>query len=451
MTRQEGLKNRFELFAEIIEEKAKIEPELYDKYKVKRGLRNKNGTGVLVGITRVADVKGYQYVDGEKVPCEGDLSYRGYSLTDIVKNGEARERNIFEEVSYLLLLGSLPNDENLQVYKDTLCRLRPLPDTYLEDVILKIPGRDLMNKMMQSVLALYTFDEKPDDTDTYNVLKQSINLIAKIPSIMAYCYSAKRHYIDEKSLIIHRPKEEYNTAQNILHLIRENSEFTKEEADILDILMVVHAEHGGGNNSAFATHVVSSSGTDTYSAIATAFGSLKGPRHGGANVMVANMVKDIKSHVSRWDDRKVLRSYLEKILEGKAFDEKGLIYGLGHAVYTMSDPRAILLKEKAGELAKMKGFEESFALISDIEEIGGELLKDRRHTPYPAPANVDLYSGLVYEMLDIPHDLYTPLFAVSRTTGWCAHRLEQIMDNKIMRPAYVTLNAPKSFIPLEDR
>ncbi|MDO5712937.1 MAG: citrate synthase [Tissierellia bacterium] len=451
MEQHGGLKNRFKEFVDIIEKRSYIQPELYDKYKVKRGLRNKNGTGVLVGITRVADVKGYKYVDGEKTPCEGDLSYRGYSLIDIVKNGEETGRNIFEEVSYLLLLGSLPNQENLKIYKDTLCRLRPLPDKYLEDVILKIPSKDLMNKMMQSVLALYTFDESPDDTDTYNVLKQSINLIAKIPSIMAYCYAAKRHYIDDQSLIIHRPKEEYNTAENILHLIRENREFTQEEVDMLDILMVVHAEHGGGNNSAFATHVVSSSGTDTYSAIATALGSLKGPRHGGANLMVASMVDDIKAHLPRWDDRKALRQYLEKILEGRAFDQKGLIYGLGHAVYTMSDPRAVLLKEKAAELAKLKGFEESFALINDIEEIGGELLRKRRNTDYPAPANVDLYSGLVYQMLDIPHDLYTPLFGVSRTTGWCAHRMEQVMDNKIMRPAYVTLNAPMPFIPPEER
>lgn len=443
--------SQFKKYATMIETGSYIAPELYDKYNVKRGLRNKNGTGVLVGITKVADVKGYEYVNGVKTPCEGDLSYRGYSLIDIVKDAEDTGRNIFEEVGYLLLFGDLPNPTTIKMYQELLSELRLLPDKYLEDVILKIPSANIMNKMMQAVLALYTFDETPDDTSTLNVLKQSINLIAKMPSIMAYCYQAKKHYIDDDSLIIHRPKAEYNTAQNILHLIRPDMSFTKEEADVLDILMVIHAEHGGGNNSAFATHVVSSSGTDTYSAIATALGALKGPRHGGANLMVASMIEDIKDHLPRWEDRRALKAYLEKILDGKAFDGKGLIYGLGHAVYTLSDPRAVLLKERAESLAVSKGYEESFALVRAIEEIGGKLLQERQGLDYPTPANVDLYSGLVYEMLNIPKDLYTPLFGLSRTTGWCAHRLEQILDKKIMRPAYVTLNAEKEFIPLEQR
>ncbi|MDO5718651.1 MAG: citrate synthase [Tissierellia bacterium] len=442
---------RIEELVEIIKEKSFITPELYDKYKVKRGLRNKNGTGVLVGITKIADVVGYEFIDGVKMPCEGDLKYRGYSLLDIVKDAEENERNIFEEVSYLLLFGSLPNREQLDHYKGLLREMRTLPPSYLEDVILKTPGKNLMNKMMQSVLSLYVYDDCAEDTDTLNVLTQSLSLIAKMPLIMAYSFQGKRHYIDEYSLVIHRPIAEYNTAENILHMIRNNKKFTKEEVDILDILMVLHAEHGGGNNSAFATHVVSSAGTDTYSAITTALGALKGPRHGGANLMAKAMIEDIKENISDWDDREELKLYLEKILKGEAFDRSGLIYGLGHAVYTKSDPRAVLLKERAEKLSKIKGYEDSFALISAIEEIGGKLLTERRKIDYPTPANIDLYSGLVYEMLDIPQELYTPLFGLSRTTGWCAHRLEQIMDKKIMRPAYISLNAPRQFVKLEDR
>lgn len=444
-------RERLEHLEHLIRSRSHIDPSLYDTHNVKRGLRNKNGTGVLVGITTIADVMGYTYVDGEKTPCEGDLSYRGYSILDLVHEGQKEDRFLFEEISYLLLFGALPSQEALADFTDAVAAHRALPPDYLETVIMRLPGENIMNKMMQAVLSLYTFDDAPEDTSTINVLTQSLSLIAKMPLIMAYSYAAKRHYIDDESLIIHRYCPEYSTAENILHLIRPDSQFTKEEAQILDLLLVLHAEHGGGNNSSFATHVVSSSGTDTYSAIATALGSLKGPRHGGANLMVASMLEDIREHVEHLDDEEELTDYLKAILAGEAFNGEGLIYGLGHAVYTLSDPRAVLLKEKARELAAHKGRDEDFAFVERVELLGGELLQERRRTDYPAPANVDLYSGLVFDMLGIPKELYTPLFALARTSGWCAHRLEQIMDGKIMRPAYVTLNTPKDYTPLKSR
>lgn len=308
-----------------------------------------------------------------------------------------------------------------------------------------------MNKLQRAVLALYSYDEDPDNTSIINVMRQSISLIAKMPLIMAYSYRAKKHYIEDESLVIHKPKEEYSLAENILHLIRDNKEFTKEEASILDMMLVLHAEHGGGNNSAFATHVVSSTGTDTYSAISTALGSLKGPRHGGANLMVTSMIDDIKENVKDYDNEAKLTAYLNKILDGEAFNNQGLIYGIGHAVYTLSDPRSILLKEKAEKLAMTSNYEREFNLIKNIEEIGGKLVSERAGKSYPTAANIDLYSGIVYEMLGIPRDLFTPLFGVSRTAGWCAHRIEQVLDSKIMRPAYVTLHDEKKYEPIENR
>lgn len=444
-------RERLEHLEQLIRSHSHIDRALYDTHNVKRGLRNKNGTGVLVGITTIADVIGYTYVNGEKTPCEGDLSYRGYSILDLVHEGQKEDRFLFEEISYLLLFGELPSQEALADFTDAVAAHRVLPPDYLETVIMRLPGENIMNKMMQAVLSLYTFDDAPEDTSTINVLTQSLSLIAKMPLIMAYSYAAKRHYIDDESLIIHRYCPEYSTAENILHLIRPDSQFTKEEAQILDLLLVLHAEHGGGNNSSFATHVVSSSGTDTYSAIATALGSLKGPRHGGANLMVASMLEDIRANVNDLADEEELTNYLKSILAGEAFHGEGLIYGLGHAVYTLSDPRAVLLKEKARTLASHKQRHEDFAFVERVERLGGELLQERRHTEYPAPANVDLYSGLVFDMLGIPKELYTPLFALARTSGWCAHRLEQIMDGKIMRPAYVTLNTPKEYTPLKSR
>lgn len=443
--------NRLKRYARVIERRAYIDPQFYEDHKIKRGLRNKNGTGVLVGVTGVADVVGYAYEDGKKIPTPGRLDYRGYSVEEILKGARERQSHAFEEVSYLLLFGQLPTQEDLDLYHETLWSLTALPGGYLEDVILKTANKNLMNKIMQSVLSLYSYDPDPDNTEIFNVLNQSLGLIAKMPMILAYCYAAKRHYVDDASLIIHRPKSNYDPAENLLHMIRPDSSFTEEEAQILDTLMVLHAEHGGGNNSAFATHVVSSSGTDSYSAITTALGSLKGPRHGGANLMVDSMVTDLKDKASDWTKAGQVKKYLEAVLNKKAFDRSGLIYGLGHAVYTLSDPRALLLKERARTLAQSKNCPEEYQLIENIEKIGGDLIAEKFALPHPAPANVDLYSGLIFHLLGIPRDLFTPIFALSRTTGWCAHRLEQVLDKKIMRPAYLTLNQPQKYLPMEDR
>lgn len=445
------LDERLNVLADIVQKNSYIDPTLYDQYNVKRGLRNANGTGVLVGITRVASVIGYELVNGVKTPTEGSLFYRGVNMTDIVDGFQRDDRRGFEEVVYLLLFGTLPTSAELLSFIDLLETCRDLPTSYKEDVILKIPSTNIMNKLQRTVLTLYSYDENPEDTSVRNVLSQSINLIAKIPLITAYAYQAKRHYFDNQSLILHTPKSGAGTAENILHLIRSDSVYTEAEVDILDLLMVIHAEHGGGNNSAFATHVVSSTGTDTYSAISTAIGSLKGPKHGGANLMVAAMIEDIKSHIKDWSDEVELKNYLTLILEKKAFDKKGLIYGMGHAVYTLSDPRAIVLKKKAEELAVLKGLERNFKLISDIERISGKMLNDRLGSNNAIAANVDLYSGFVFEMLGIPQELYTPIFAASRMAGWCAHRLEQILDEKIMRPAYVTLGDPVNYSPIDKR
>jgi len=437
--------------SKIVEKNSYIAPELYDQYNIKRGLRNANGTGVLVGITRIGSVIGYETADGAKVPCEGRLYYRGINVFDLVAGCRAEGRYGFEEVIYLLLFGDLPNKAQLETFQELMEVCRELPPSYKEDVILKIPSQNIMNKLQRTVLTLYSYDDLPDDTSISNVLSQSINLIAKLPSIAAYAYQSKRHYFDNESLILHTPKKNAGTAENLLHLIRSDSSFTREEAEILDLLLVIHAEHGGGNNSSFATHVVSSSGTDTYSAIATAIGSLKGPKHGGANLMVSAMLDDIKANVRDWGNENELRGYITKILEKKAFNGKGLVYGMGHAVYTLSDPRAVLLKDKARELARLKGVEDQYQLIADVERIAGKILTDRLRGDNAVAANVDLYSGLVYEMLGIPRDLYTPLFAISRVAGWCAHRLEQILDEKIMRPAYITLGEKRPYQSLQDR
>ena len=445
------IEDQIQSLSKIVEKNSYISPELYEKYNIKRGLRNPNGTGVLVGITKVASVIGYDQVDGAKVPVQGSLYYRGLNVLDLVAGSQAEGRRGFEEVVYLLLFGDLPNKKQLESFDALLDICRELPPSYKEDVILKIPSQNIMNKLQRTILTLYSYDDKPDDTSISNVLAQSINLIAKIPLITAYAYQAKRHYFDNDSLILHPYKNGVGTAENMLHLIRSDSVYTREEVEILDLMMVIHAEHGGGNNSAFATHVVSSTGTDTYSAIATAIGSLKGPKHGGANLMVTAMIDDIKGNVKDWGNETELSNYLMKIMEKKAFDKKGLVYGMGHAVYTLSDPRAVILKEKALELAKLKGLEENFQLISDVEKISSRVLTERLNKDNAVAANVDLYSGFVFEMLGIPKELYTPLFAVSRISGWCAHRLEQILDDKIMRPGYVTLSEPRAYQNLAER
>lgn len=448
-------RNEFELrleeWSKVIEQTNTIDPKLYPEHNIKRGLRNENGTGVLVGITRVGSVIGYRKENDKKIPIDGELYYRGYNLFDLVHGFQEEKRLGFEETVYLLLFGKCPNQDELKEFTLALEERRDLPKHYKEDVILKIPAPNIMNKLQRTVLTLYSYDDNPDDISVVNVLKQSLDLIAKLPLLAAYSYQAKRHYFNHDSLVIHTPKKGVGTAENFLSLIRPDGKVGKEEIEILDLLLVLQAEHGGGNNSSFATHVVSSTGTDTYSAIATALGSLKGPKHGGANKMVADMIKDIKEHISLDYSEEQLREYLRKILRKEAFDHKGLIYGLGHAVYTLSDPRAIILKEKAYQLALLKGRAKEYNLYADIEKIGCALLNEKVKNDNSMAANVDFYAGFVLDMLDIPEDLYTPVFAISRIAGWSAHRLEQILDDKIMRPAYVTLGDNKVYQPLKER
>lgn len=448
---ENNLKEKLRAYADEIEKATNIDKEIYERYSIKRGLRNKNGTGVLVGVTKVGDVCGYKIKDGKKIPTEGELYYRGYPLTSLVRDIEGSERLGFEEVIYLLLFDKLANKNQLLNFKKILVENRILPQYFIEDTIMKVPGADIMNKMMRSMLALYAYDENPDGTDSSKVLGQALSLISKMPLIAVYSYQVKIHNFDKKSLIIHNPDQEKSIAENILAMLRADQKYTKEEAAILDLLLIIHAEHGGGNNSAFATHVVSSSGTDSYSAMAAGLASLKGPRHGGANIKVAKMLDNIRENVKYKEDKKEIRAYLEKILDKKAFDGEGLIYGLGHAVYTLSDPRAVLLKEKARELAKIKGREADFAFVENIEKIGQELIMEKLNRPYPPCVNVDLYSGLVYDMLKIPRELFLPIFAISRTVGWQAHRLEQIADKKIIRPAYKYLGERKEYIDLDHR
>jgi citrate synthase len=437
--------------AAVIAKNNVIPQELYEKNNVKRGLRNANGTGVLVGITHVGNVVGYEKNGDVKIPVQGQLYYRGISIFDIVNGFQQDHRLGYEETAYLLLFGHLPNSVQLHDFNELLEDARSLPHSYKEDVIFKIPATNIMNKLQRTVLTLYSYDDNPDDTSIENVLRQSIDLIAKLPLMAAYSYQAKKHYFDHDSLIIHTPKKGVGIAENFLYLIRPDGKYTQEEVEMLDLLMVIQAEHGGGNNSSFATHVVSSTGTDTYSAISTAIGSLKGPKHGGANAMVEAMIKDIETHLTNQKDESEIEAYLRKILKKEAFDQTGLIYGLGHAVYTLSDPRAILLKQKAANLALHKGRNEEFELISKIESIGCALLNEKVKNDNHMAANVDLYAGFVLNMLGIPEELFTPVFAISRISGWCAHRLEQILDDKIMRPAYVTLRDNTNYISMKDR
>ncbi|WP_461206403.1 citrate/2-methylcitrate synthase [Clostridium sp. DL1XJH146] len=426
----------FDKLATIVEMNNRIDTSLYDEYALKRGLRNNNGTGVLVGLTKVGSVHGYKTENNKKISQPGKLDYRGITINELVNGFQKEKRHGFEEVSYLLLFGKLPNRDELCEFKDILSDFRVLPDGFVEDMILKFPSKDIMNKLQRSILVSYSFDENPDDVGVRNLLIQSMKMLAKFPLFIAYGYSAKGHYYDGKSLVIHSPEKELDTAENILHLIRPDNSFTEKEAELLDLCLVVHSEHGGGNNSAFATHVVSSTGTDTYSALAAAVGSLKGPKHGGANLKVIKMVDNIKENINDWNNKAKLKDYLYKIIRKEAFDKKGLIYGMGHAIYTLSDPRAVLLKEKAYELAVEKDRLEEFELYKNIEKLTIEIIKEIRPGK-DICANVDLYSGFVYNMLNIPQELYTPIFATARVAGWCAHRIEQIVSEpKIIRPAY---------------
>lgn len=430
----------------------KIPPEKFELYQVKRGLRNPDGTGVMAGLTTICNVHGYLIADGERIPDEGKLTYRGIDVNDIVNGCIADNRFGYEEVAWLLLFGELPSKEQLQTFVRTLNSYRELPEYFAEDMIIKAPSKNIMNKLARSVLALYSYDENPDDTSLENNMRQAIQLIARLPTIMTYAYQVKRRHFDKKSMYFHPIDPKHSTAQSILNAIRPDRSFTDEEAKLLDLCLMLHAEHGGGNNSTFTVRVLSSTGTDTYSAIAAAIGSLKGPRHGGANHRVMMMMRDIMENVHNWEDETELSRYLVKIVRGEAADHSGLIYGMGHAIYTLSDPRAVILKDKARKLAEEKDMLKKFELFERVEKLSPDAFAKVKGERKVISANVDFYSGLVYEMLGIPSDLYTPLFAISRIAGWCAHRMEEMETcGRIMRPAYRSLSKSRPYISLEKR
>ena len=429
-----------------------INPAYFEKYGVKRGLRNADGTGVMAGLTRVCSVDGYYLNDGEKVPHEGHLYYRGFDMSEIVRNAQSEHRFGFEEVVWLLIFGFLPSKDQLSTFMEILGKCRELPDGFSEDMIMKAPSNDVMNKLARSVLALYSYDDNPDDTSIENVIRQSIQLVARMPVIMSYSYQVKRRHFYGKSMYIHPIKPQQSTAECILNSIRSDRKFTKDEAMLLDACLMIHAEHGGGNNSSFATRVLTSSGTDTYSAIAAGIGALKGPRHGGANLKVAGMIEDIKQNAGDSLNDDEIEKYLVKIINKQAYDHSGLIYGMGHAVYTLSDPRAVILKEEARKFSEKCSMQDEFRLIDAVERLTPKVFRECKGINQPICANVDLYSGFIYKMLGIPKDLYTPLFAIARIAGWSAHRIEEITTGKkIIRPAYKSVAVPNSYVKLEDR
>ena len=428
-----------------------IDKELYTKYEVKRGLRDLNGKGVLAGLTNISDVCASKIVDGKSVPCEGNLYYRGYNIKDLVKGFLDAKHPGFEETTYLLLFGELPTKKQLKDFQNMLAERRMLPPNFTRDVIMKAPSRDMMNSITRSILQLYSYDAKADDTSIPNVLRQCLNLIAQFPMLMVYGYHAY-NYKRGEDLYIYAPKPELSAAENILMMLREDRQYTELEAKILDMAMVLHMDHGGGNNSTFTTHVVTSSGTDTYSTIAAAMASLKGPKHGGANIKVTQMFEDMKKNVEDWTDDDQVRDYLEALLDKKAFDRKGLIYGMGHAVYSISDPRADIFKKFVKQLAHEKGHDAEYALYEKVEHMAPKIIGEKRHIYKGVNANVDFYSGLVYSMLDIPSSLYTPIFAAARIVGWSAHRMEELQNvDKIIRPAYKPLAPYREYVNLDDR
>ncbi len=430
----------------------KISKEEYIKYEVKRGLRHESGAGVMAGLTRICNVHGYAIEDGERVAKEGRLTYRGINIIDIIEGCTKEKRYSFEETVWLLLFGFLPNETQYNQISDLLRENRELPSYFVEDVIMKNPSKDLMNKIARGVLTLYSYDEKAEDLSIENNMIQSISLIAKIPSIMTHAYQVKRRHFHKQTMFLHPLEKDHSTAQAILNSVREDRGFSEEEARLLDLCLTLHAEHGGGNNSTFTSRVLSSSETDIYSTISAAIGSLKGLRHGGANYKVHSMMEDIKENVKDWENDDEIEAYLERIINKEVGDKSGLIYGVGHAVYTISDPRAIILKTKARELAKQKGFEAEFALFERIEAMAPEAFLRAKKSDKVISANVDFYSGLVYRMLGIPQDLFTPLFAVARTAGWCAHRIEEMLTGgRIIRPAYRALPNPKPYLGINER
>lgn len=442
-----------EKLATLCRDNNKIDDSLYYRYNVKRGLRDLNGKGVLTGLTEIAEVKSYTIDDDEMVPCPGKLYYRGYNVEDLVHGFVKEHRFGFEETAYLLIFGTLPNAKELKEFTDLLASYRTLPTNFVRDVIMKAPSKEMMNTLSRSILTLYPYDDNADDVSVDNALRQCLQLTAVTPLLAVFGYQAFKHYKEGGSLVIHQPDPKMGTAETVLHLLRDDGKFTKFEARVLDLCLVLHADHGGGNNSTFTNRVVTSTLTDTYSAMAASLASLKGPRHGGANIKVVGMMNDIKKHVNDLEDEEAIRKYLEKILRGKAYDRKGLLYGVGHAVYTISDPRAVLLKSFVERLADKKNAREEFDFYQRVERIAPEVITGNRHM-YRAniSINVDFYSGLVYQLLGLPEELFTPLFAIARMAGWSAHRLEELSSGgKIIRPAYKNVVKHTQYVPIKNR
>lgn len=434
------------------EEAGIIDSELYTRYDVKRGLRDINGKGVLAGLTHISDVRATEIKDGVSVPAHGKLFYRGYNVQDLINGFTKDDRFGFEETAYLLLFGELPNSTELAEFRKLLGSYRSLPTSFVRDIIMKAPSKDMMNTLARSVLTLYSYDDRADDTSLPNVLRQCMQLISLFPMLSIYGYQAYSHYHDGNSLFIHQPIPELSTAENILHILRPDSSYTPLEAKILDIALVLHMEHGGGNNSSFTTHVVTSSLTDTYSTIAAAIGSLKGPRHGGANIKVVKMFEEMKREIHDWEDEEEVSCYLKKLLHKEAFDHAGLIYGVGHAIYSKSDPRAVAFKSFVQKLSEEKGLQKEFALYSLVEKLAPEVISAERKMYKGVSINVDFYSGFVYHMLGLPMELYTPIFAIARIVGWSAHRLEELANNgKIIRPAYKPVGEDREYVDLSNR
>lgn len=441
----------YEEYAKMCKEADKIDTPLFDEFGVLRGLRDKNGNGVVAGLTNISRIESFKMVDGVKTPCDGKLWYRGYDCIELV-NGFRKKRYGFEEIAYLLLFGKLPTEEEFIKFGEVLALHRTLPTNFTRDVIMKAPTGDIMNSLTRSVLTLASYDKNAGDTSVENVLRQCIGLISVFPMLAVYGYHAYNHYYNDESMYIHRPQKKLSTAENLLMMLRPDKHYTELEARVLDIALVLHMEHGGGNNSTFTTRVVTSSGSDTYSVIAAALSSLKGPKHGGANIKVVEMMRDIEANVSNWEDEDEVRAYLTKIMNKEVFDKKGLIYGMGHAVYSLSDPRARVFKGFVEQLATEKGREKDFALYSMIERIAPEVISGKARIYKGVSANVDFYSGFVYSMLEIPLELYTPIFAIARIVGWSAHRIEELINmDKIIRPAYKSVMQESEYTDIDER
>ncbi len=452
MHKEHAIDKKIEAWSQMATASSKVDSSLYTKYDVKRGLRDLSGKGVLAGLTQIGEVYAYQNVNGEMIPAEGELIYRGIDISHLVDGFTADGRLGFEETAYLLLFGELPKADELSVFEHVLAGYRTFPHGFINDAILKMPGRDIMNAIARSVLAMYVVDKNADDISIPNILRQSLKLIATFPLLAVYAYQAYLRRYKDGSLVIHRPVKGLSTAENILHMLRPDSQYTPTEAKLLDLALVLHAEHGGGNNSSFTTHVVSSSGTDTYSSIAASLGSLKGPRHGGANIKALQMMDDLKQNVKDWTDEKEIENYLAKVLNKEAFDKSGLIYGVGHAVYSLSDPRTIILREHAKTLAGEKGLADEYKLHTRVEKIAPEVIGHVRKMYKGVSANVDFYSGFIYKMLGIPEELFTPLFAIARIVGWSAHRIEEIANGgKIIRPAYKSVSPRREYTKITER